>query len=265
MATANIHFPTTSTPTMVGGQECDLTLTIAKLNFNGTNYLGMEVKYNHYLPPGCSCEYTTEVNVMNKKFILKHYRYKNDRLYLPTFLKWNDVTNMMDTETSVHCSARVIGFKRFANEERTITDRSYHATPHLRNITTVNLTIHVGKYKILMNKDYLASMSGFFKQVLQGSDKYSRHDDMSLNEQRDDAFVTMIDICHHKFWCQYHLKDELLEIAKIYQIPFVIEFHQRFFQPNQEAPALNADKEFSMERTIDKDLSRLLTRHVRHS
>ncbi|EFO97243.1 hypothetical protein GCK72_023374 [Caenorhabditis remanei] len=265
MATANLSLPTTSTPIMIGGQECDLTLTIAKLNFNGTNYLGLEVKYNHFLPPGCSCEYTTEVNVMNKKFILKHYRYKNDRMYLPTFMKWNDVVNMMDTESSIHCSARVIDFKRFESVERIISNRTYHGTSNLRNVSCVDLTIVVGRYKIMMNKDYLMAMSGFFKQILQNADKYSRHDDLILTESRDDAFVTLIDICHHKFWCNYHLKDDLLEIARLYEVPFVVEFHRKFFDVDPEIPPLNADKEFSMERTLDRDLSRLLTRHVRHS
>uniref|UniRef100_A0A1I7U043 BTB domain-containing protein n=1 Tax=Caenorhabditis tropicalis TaxID=1561998 RepID=A0A1I7U043_9PELO len=265
MATAILNLPTTSTRIMVGGQECDLTLTIAKLNFNGTNYLGLEVKYNHYLPPGSSCEYTTEVNVMNKRFNLKHYRFNNDRLYLPTFMKWDDVVVMADTETSVHCSARVIGFKRFENVERRISDRSYHGTNNLRNVRNVDLTIIVGKYKLLINKDYLMAMSGFFGEILQNADKYSTHNDVHLTESRDDAFVTMIDICHHKFWCNYDLKDDLWEIAHIYQFPFVIEFHKRFFNTDQEAAPLNADKEFSMERTLDKDLSRLLTRHVRHS
>ncbi|EGT44757.1 hypothetical protein CAEBREN_18813 [Caenorhabditis brenneri] len=265
MATANLNLPTTSTPIMVGGQECDLALTIAKLNFNGNTYLGLEVKYNHYLPPGHSCEYVTEVNVMNKKFHLKHYRHKNDRLYLPTFMKWDEVVDMVDAETSVHCSARVIGFTRFQNVERRLGDRMYHGTNNIRNIKNVDLTIFVGKYKLLVNKDYLMAMSGFFNEILKNSEQHSRHDDLTLTDARDDAFVTMIDICHHKFWCKMELKDTLLELAEVYQFPFVVEFHKRFFNRSPDLPPLNADKEFSMERTLDKDLSRLLTRHVRHS
>lgn len=49
-------------------------------------------------------------------------------------------------------------------------------------------------------------MSGFFRTILENADKNSRHDDLVLTESRDEAFVTMIDICHHKFWCNCELK-----------------------------------------------------------
>lgn len=68
-------------------------------------------------------------------------------------MKWDDVVDLTYEDESVRCCAKVVGFRHLENVERSFGDCSYHGTSDLRHVTTVNLTITVGRYKILVNKD----------------------------------------------------------------------------------------------------------------
>ncbi|CAI2357545.1 unnamed protein product [Caenorhabditis sp. 36 PRJEB53466] len=259
VASTNVNVPTAT------DADKDITLTVAKLHFNGNDYLGIEINYHHPMRLFTAIEYETEITVMSKAYVLKHLRYNNDRLYLPTFLKWSEVESQMWNTPVVQCSARIVNYKFIENSGPCYSNRSYHGQDDLRNVNTVDLTINVGKYQILVNKDYVSSISGFFKQVLSSTSTGGQYN-LNITTPHPEAFITMFDICHHKFRCDIGFKDTLLELAKIYQFPLVEKFHKRVFgttdllDPDLLVPVFDLDREFSLEKVMNSDISCLLTR-----